>query len=193
MKNFYDYLVEMAQFWGAKGGGVLVIASNIDPQFGGPILVAHRSRNVNEPGTYGMWGGKLDIDHQNMDRTTLKKSAWKAARREFSEESQYKGKLKYVQNSIWANKITNSSGQMVFEYFNYLVTVDKQFQPKLNWETDKFHWWTYEQLMSLPKPQGENVHELQENNMPGQMHFGLSMYLQKRGNLVRQIAQSTGV
>jgi ADP-ribose pyrophosphatase YjhB (NUDIX family) len=191
MKDFYQFLAEMAYFWGAKGGGVLVISNTIDPQFGsGPILIAHRSRQVNEPGTYGLWGGKLDIDHQNMDRNTLKKTAWQAARREFAEESQYTGKLKYVKGSIWANKIMDKRdpNRMVFEYFNYLVTVDRQFAPTLNWETDKFHWWTYDQIMSLPKPQGTNTHELQESNEPGQIHFGLYMYLQKKGNLVRQIA-----
>jgi len=188
--KYTELLIEMAMFWGAKGGGVLVISETTDPQFGGPILMAHRSHQVNEPGTFGLWGGKLDIDHSHMDRQTLRKSAWKAAKREFSEESRYSGKLKYVPGSIWANKIMDKydKSRMVFEYFNYLTTVEKQFEPKLNWETDEFHWWTWEQLMSLPKPKGRNTHEMQENNEPGQMHFGLAMYLQKKGSLIQQIA-----
>ena len=39
-------------FWGKQGAGSLVVAKDT-----GRILLAHRSRAVEQPNTWGVWGG----------------------------------------------------------------------------------------------------------------------------------------
>jgi hypothetical protein len=44
------------KFWGNLGAGILPISRT------GRILIAYRSLDVNEPHTWGIFGGKLDED-----------------------------------------------------------------------------------------------------------------------------------
>ncbi len=36
-----------------------------------------------------------------------------------------------------------------FRYYNFIGIIDKEFNPKLNWETKSFEWLTIEELYNL--------------------------------------------
>lgn len=109
---------EKTGFWGARGAGCLFYASTTDR-----YLIAHRSKDVEQPGTWGTWGGAIDTGE----------SPSIAAEREAREETHYAGKMEL--KHLWTFK--HQSG---FQYFNYLATVKNEFTPVLNWETDEHDW-----------------------------------------------------
>lgn len=126
-------------FWGKRGAGCLFLARDT-----GRLLVAHRSDHVQEPGTWGTWGGAID------EAETPKQ----AVRREVKEESGYKGKLNLISLSVFEH----SSG---FKYYNFLAVVASEFVPDLDHETQGFRWvstrWPrplhpgLKELLSIPK------------------------------------------
>ena len=42
-------------FWGRRGAGCVIMAQDT-----GRFCIAHRSENVEQPGTWGTWGGAID-------------------------------------------------------------------------------------------------------------------------------------
>lgn len=116
-------------FWGDMAAGVLPICSVT-----GRILVAYRSKHVNEPHTYGVFGGKLD------DGET---SPIEAAKRELHEESGYNGHF----NIIPAFVFKSSGGG--FEYHNFIGIVDHEFKPAFDWETESAKWLTLKEFIAL--------------------------------------------
>ena len=113
-------------FWGDIAAGVLPICSKTKR-----ILLNLRSKYVNEPNTYGIYGGKLDNDEDITE----------AVKREFLEESGYNGNIKLIPAFIFKNK----SG--TFEYHNFICIIDDEFIPELDWESDGYRWVTFEELM----------------------------------------------
>jgi 8-oxo-dGTP pyrophosphatase MutT (NUDIX family) len=105
-------------FWGKRGAGVIFKAQDT-----GRLLIARRSDEVQEPGTWGTWGGALDEGEQPEA----------AAYREATEETGYSGPVDI--KHLWTFKHPNG-----FQYFNYLATVPSEFKPTLNWETDDYKW-----------------------------------------------------
>jgi ADP-ribose pyrophosphatase YjhB (NUDIX family) len=67
------------EFWGDVGAGVLPYCP-LTKRF----LINLRSQEVNEPGTWGVWGGKMDWGETEPVET---------AERELREETQFKGKI----------------------------------------------------------------------------------------------------
>jgi len=122
--NRIDRLLE--EYWGSRGAGILPIAKDT-----GRILVAMRSPYVQEPNTYGVWGGAIDSDEKPE----------KAAEREFDEETGFRGPMKMIP----AYKFKDGS----FTYHNFLGIVDSEFNPRLNWETASYKWITFEELVDL--------------------------------------------
>jgi 8-oxo-dGTP pyrophosphatase MutT (NUDIX family) len=104
-------------FWGNQGAGLLVICKGT-----GHILLPLRSANVNEPGTYGVWGGKIDADEDPI----------RAAKREFREESGYSGPMHLVRAHVF-----KTDG---FSYHNFVAFVPSEFVPRLGWETESAEW-----------------------------------------------------
>jgi len=113
-------------FWGSAGAGCVPYA--IDTR---RICIQHRSQAVNEPGTWGTWGGA--IDHGE--------SALQAVKRELIEEAGYRGAVKYTKLSVFKKG--------TFTYTNYLATVTKEFTPRHSWESQGHRWVT---LDDLPTP-----------------------------------------
>lgn len=113
-------------FWGAKGAGSIVLASNT-----GRILLPHRSKSVLEPNTWGVWGGAIDSSEDPEV----------AAKRELQEEAGYNGNIEMVPLSVYQRG--------TFYYHNFLAIVEEEFIPNLDWETQNYTWTT---LDKLPKP-----------------------------------------
>ena len=113
-------------FFGKKGAGCLFLALNTQN-----ICLGKRSEVVQEPGTWGTWGGKIDEGETPV----------KALERELREETGFHQAADYVGVCVF--------GENGFEYYNYLVVIPQEFQPTLNDETDEFLWTSIE---SLPQP-----------------------------------------
>ena len=114
------------KFWGNKGAGCVFYAKDNKK-----ILLAFRSKRVNEPHTWGVWGGAVDG----------KETPIAAVKREVREEAGYQGKfeLKPI--------FTYEKGD--FRFYNFLAIVPSEFTPKLDWETEDFGWFS---LNKLPTP-----------------------------------------
>lgn len=119
--------LERTGFWGKRGAGCLFQA--IDT---GRICIAHRSMQVEQPGTWGTWGGAIDNNETPEN----------AAKREVREESGYNGKMKLIPLYVFKHP----SG---FIYYNFLALVEKEFTPIMDWETQGFKWVTFGKW---PKP-----------------------------------------
>jgi len=114
-------------FWGKQGAGCLFLAKDT-----GRICIAHRSQAVEQPGTWGTWGGAIDSGEDPV----------KAIRREVKEEAGYTGQLDLIPLFIFSHP----SG---FKYYNFLALVDKEFTPITDWETQNSAWFDYGRW---PKP-----------------------------------------
>jgi len=111
-------------FYGKQGAGSLPFAKDTKR-----FLVAHRSRYVEEPGTWGTWGGAVNRG-ETPQQTAL---------RELHEESDYSGAIHLMPLYVFR------SGD--FHYSNYLAVVDREFTPHPHqpyplpgWETQGFRW-----------------------------------------------------
>ncbi len=128
-ENDQEHRAQLAQtgFWGKQGAGCILFAKDT-----GRFCLAHRSQQVEEPGTWGTWGGAID---NNEDPA-------KACLRELQEESGYMGRAKLVPLYVFSH----SSG---FRYYNFLAIIEKEFKPVMDWETQGYDWFT---LDDLPQP-----------------------------------------
>lgn len=108
-----------SMFFGNKGAGVLVYCKNTNR-----FLLGLRSRLVNEPGTWGTFGGKIDNDSNPKE----------AALRELKEETNYSGPINLIHFD------TFESGS--FKFFNFLGVVDEEFSPRLDWENEDAKWFS---------------------------------------------------
>jgi 8-oxo-dGTP pyrophosphatase MutT (NUDIX family) len=122
-------------FWGAQGAGALIYCTSTKR-----FLLAYRSADVEQPHTWGTWGGAIDANEDPAQAT----------KREVIEETGYKGKLKLVPLYVFKKD--------TFRYSNFLALVDKEFTPRLDWETESSRWCTFE-------------------DFPTPLHFGLKALL----------------
>jgi 8-oxo-dGTP pyrophosphatase MutT (NUDIX family) len=118
-------------FWGSKGAGCVFLAKDT-----GRFLIAHRSYAVEQPNTWGGWGGAIDKGEDPVE----------AVKREAAEETGYNGHITIEPMYVFAKND--------FRYYNFLVIVDKEFAPKLDWENQGFKWCEW-------------------GNWPSPLHFGL--------------------
>lgn len=110
-------------FWGKAGAGAIFMARDT-----GRILIAHRSPDVQEGNTWGVWGGAIDQGE----------SPLQAAHREAQEEAGINVKGNDI---IPLYVFKHPSG---FQYHNFLILVDHEFAPRSTagaaWETQGFKW-----------------------------------------------------
>ena len=123
------------RFWGEEGAGCVFWCPKTKR-----VLLAKRSADVNEPHTWGTWGGAVDKGESPRD----------SVRREAEEEC---GVAPQSIIRVW----TWQDPQSAFRYHNYVCVVDKEFAPKLNWETTTYVWTTLD-------------------NPPNPLHFGLKAF-----------------
>ena len=121
-----------SKYWGTIAAGIVPFCTKTKR-----FLVGLRSSQVREPGTYGSFGGKLDID-EGIDEEIKE-----AAIRELIEETEYRGEIHLIDGYVFRD------GD--FEYHNFWGLVDEEFTPELNWENDNYKWVTLEQLQKMPK------------------------------------------
>lgn len=114
-------------FWGKRGAGCIILALDT-----GKICLPLRSQYVEQPNTWGTWGGAIDQGE----------SPEVAAMREVREEAGYTGPIKLIPLYVFEH----SSG---FKYYNFLALVEEEFKPKLDWETQNYGWFEYG---NWPKP-----------------------------------------
>ena len=117
------------KYWGASAAGILLQAEDT-----GNYLIALRSQDVMEPGTWGIIGGKIDDDEDPE----------MAARRELQEETGYNGPLDLKLIHIYEDEKED------FKYYNFLGTIPEEEDFEPNWETDDFVWMSLENLKSMP-------------------------------------------
>jgi 8-oxo-dGTP pyrophosphatase MutT (NUDIX family) len=129
-------------FWGRAAAGCLIMARET-----GRILIPHRSEHCQQPNTWGTWGGALDHGESPED----------AVLRELSEEAGFDTPLETIPLYVFRHE----SG---FRYYNFLVTTAREFEPRINWETQGFAWVTF----------GE---------WPEPAHFGLTALLEDSESL----------
>lgn len=104
-------------FFGAAGAGCVFLARTT-----GRFLIAHRSRAVEQPGTWGGWGGAINSGENPEE----------AVRREAQEESGHSGPFDFIPLFVFAKD--------TFRYYNYLCIVEDEFTPMLDWETQGYKW-----------------------------------------------------
>lgn len=112
---------EDSPYCGRRAAGCLFYATST-----GNVLFGLRSDIVMEPNTWGGFGGKLDGDETPLD----------GLERELSEETGFEEEANYIGVSTFKDP------DNAFEYYNYLVVVNNEFEPQLNDETSDFVWTT---------------------------------------------------
>ncbi len=120
-------------FWGKRGAGAIVMARST-----GRVLLAHRSVLVEQPSTWGCWGGAIDRDEDPVA----------AVHRELQEEAGYEGT---ILNTIPLFVFRKDA----FSYENFLIVIDDEFIPSLNWESQAAAWFDI-------------------GDWPSPLHFGLA-------------------
>lgn len=128
-KNAHVTSDETGRFWGDEGAGIVFYCPKSNS-----VLVAKRSAEVNEPHTYGTWGGAIDDEE----------SPKSAAQREAYEEAGADVPLGHI-DLVYVYEDPQSD----FQYHNYAVVVEREFKPKLDWETEDFYW---APLTACPSP-----------------------------------------
>ena len=109
-------------FFGAQGAGCIFLALDTKR-----FLVAHRSDAVEQPGTWGSWGGAIDP----------KEDPKVAAIREAEEEAGYHGPITMLPLYVFS---AAKGAKVVFRYFNFLAIIETEFTPRLNWESQGYKW-----------------------------------------------------
>ena len=120
-------------FWGNVGGGVLPCCTST-----GRILLPFRSKYVNEPNTWGIWGGKID-EEQGQGESDIED----VVKREFMEEGGFDGDIKLIPAFVF--ETPNKS----FKYYNFVGLLDHEHEPTLDWETQSYKWVTFDEMMNI--------------------------------------------
>jgi guanylate kinase len=126
------------EFWGNKGSGILVIAKDTKR-----ILLGLRSKDVNEPHTWGNFGGAIGIDDYGEEEESL--SPIENALKEMEEEIGYNGPIEPHKAFVFKSDS--------FIYHNFIGIVPKEKTIKLNqynWEVAELRWFTIEEVKNLP-------------------------------------------
>lgn len=111
--------LERTGFWGRRAAGCIFLALETRR-----LCLALRSSHALQPLTYGTWGGAIDGDE----------TPESAVIREVEEEAG----ISPLPNQITPLYVFRRGE--VFEYYNFLITVEAEFEPVLNWENAGFIW-----------------------------------------------------
>jgi len=122
MENEHQEALEKTGFYGKQGSGALIFSKST-----GRFLVAHRSSEVEQPGTWGIWGGAIDEGEDPME----------SAKREIMEECGCTNVSKMIPAFVF------NDARSGFRYSNFIAIVPHEFTPRLNWESTGARWVEY--------------------------------------------------
>ena len=148
MHSFIQFL---ETYWGIMGAGILPIARDTRK-----LLISLRSESVNEPGTYGIIGGKVDHNFSQPSEE---------AKREFMEETGYSGSMHLIPAYIFKDND--------FQYHNFLGIIPKEFSPHLDEESSSMDWLTLDELIKI-EPKHFGLKALLSHSMPLIKKFTMS-------------------
>lgn len=152
------------KYWGKTAAGVLPLCVKT-----GRVMLALRSQEVMEPGTWGIFGGRVMDGSTRRDRLTSElfiepfETPEEGALREFQEETFYSGKVELVPLLVFKDRLHG------FAYHNFLGLVKREFpaaKVESGWETEVARWMTLHEAVEI-KP----------------MHFGLRALLADQESL----------
>lgn len=134
------YLLERLEFikenfWGDSASGVLPIAKDT-----GRILIGLRSGSVNEPYTWGNFGGAIGLNDYGEEDVKL--SPEDNAIQEMREEIDYHGEIELIESYVFKKR--------GFVYYNFLGLIPNESDIddyELNWEVDEIKWVTFDELV----------------------------------------------
>ena len=161
--NPNEYMAETKyaeSFWGDAGSGVLVVARDTQR-----ILLGLRSEDVNEPNTWGNFGGAIGVTDWGEPEEALPPE--ENALKEMAEEIGYTGAIEMIPSFTYRSP--------EFTYYNFIGLVDRESDVPLNqfnWEVSELQWFTLDEVMALPN-----------------LHFGVSALLRQE-ELVTLTAES---
>jgi GNAT superfamily N-acetyltransferase/8-oxo-dGTP pyrophosphatase MutT (NUDIX family) len=138
-----DYSDEgrVGEHWGSQASGVLF-------KCGDKILLLKRSEGTLDPGLWGIPGGAVPID-ENSNPKDIKQSALDEAKEEMGSIPAFRdtGKKSVFEKGT-------------FKYTTFLLEVQKEFTPTLNWEHSDSGWFSL-------------------NSLPAELHPGVKFTLNK--------------
>lgn len=137
--NDHKQAMKETGFWGRSAAGALVLARSTSR-----FLIAHRADGTLQAGTWGTWGGAVDAGESPLATVS----------RELEEEAGYTADFD-------AHPLLVFRHESGFQYANFLVVVETEFEPILNWESQNFGWFDY-------------------GDWPDPLHFGLETLLQHK-------------
>jgi 8-oxo-dGTP pyrophosphatase MutT (NUDIX family) len=131
LENDYEHgrVLQNTGFWGSQAAGCIIMARDTKR-----FLLCHRSENVLQPFDWGGWGGWGGAIDSREDPAT-------AVKREVHEETGYSGPFLDIVPLYMFTKETRDGG--MFRYLNFLFVVEKEFKPRLNWESCGADWFEY--------------------------------------------------
>ena len=139
--------------WANKGAGVIFMSRD-----SGKVLVGLRSKHVDEPHTWGTFGGGIESGEDPKE----------AAAREAYEEADYSVREDDI-HPLYIHKDPDSN----FRYYNFLVLVPNQFKIRAfntefdgDWEDDEGSNW-----------ETEDAKWVFLDELPDPLHFGLKNVL----------------
>ena len=125
-------------FWGNAGSGVLVVARDTQR-----ILLGLRSEDVNEPNTWGNFGGAIGVTDWGEPEEALPPE--ENALKEMAEEIGYTGAIEMMPSFTYRSP--------EFTYYNFIGIVEQESDVPLNqfnWEVSELQWFTLAEIMALP-------------------------------------------
>lgn len=126
---FLDEGITERGYWGSSASGLLIQES-----VSGKVLLLKRAHWTQDPLTWGIPGGAIPVTPEGE-----KMSAWDSALKESQEEI---GHLPGYQDEL--DKTVFTDGK--FTYTTFLITVAKEFTPKLNNEHLDYGWFDLNEL-----------------------------------------------
>lgn len=163
-------------WWSKSAAGALILARDT-----GRILLQKRAEDEGDaPGMWGEFGGGID------------RSEWpeRALKRELQEEcgleggNPFRGGYTHDAYRIQALPYTHRSQDLV--YYNFLATVDKEFEPKTNHETADWDWFEFG---DWPEPLHPGVIELFTDKQSYRMIYNAVVECKRKPGVRKQMRQ----
>ena len=118
------------------------------------ILLTKRSVHLPQAGKWSSWGGWINSGEDPLE----------GALRELVEETGFSGQILEKHSLLVYQKYN-------FQYHNFLLLVEDEFYPTIDWETEEYAWF---ELDKFPDP----------------LHFGLRRLMEEDSHKIRQLIEA---